>query len=141
MTSPEGVEWRIYYSDGSTFDSRDGLPSDAPALRVQVIAQADASVGRVLVQNGDYYWYFDGSWFGGDIAGVYNYLIVSGILDPETVFESPIAMLRWMTGTGCVKLGEMLRAQDFIEIYHRAYDDPDLPTKSAFHRLEKKVVE
>jgi hypothetical protein len=132
------ITWRIYYTDGTTFDNEDGPASAAPAIGVQVIAQADDTVGRVLVQGGDYYWMHQGQWFGGDVAGVYAYLLSTGRLLPGARFRHAFDLLEWMTGTGLVKLGEMLRPAAFVQIYHRAYDDPDLPPKSAFHPRERR---
>jgi hypothetical protein len=56
------VEWRIYYADGSTFDSSDGKPWDAPATRVLIINQRhhDPRERPFLVWQRDYYlWRFD----------------------------------------------------------------------------------
>lgn len=50
------VDWRVYYDDGSTFDSDDGSAYQAPALGVQVIATVPDL------------------WHGGDIFGLWDYL-------------------------------------------------------------------
>ena len=72
------MRWCLYYGDGSTFSNEDGLPADAPALNVQVISTADAviarEVGVVLLYGKDYYWW-DGGWFGGDLFGLFDYLL------------------------------------------------------------------
>ena len=59
------IQWRIYYADGSTFDSSQGSPWDAPATRVLVIPHRDpqASGGVSRASDGDYYlWKLD-KWF------------------------------------------------------------------------------
>jgi hypothetical protein len=134
------IQWRIYYTNGETFDDARGPATEAPALGVQVIAQADERVGRVLLQGGDYYWMDHGNWYAGDAAGVYTYLATTGHLQPAARFRHAFDLLEWMIGTGLVKLGQMLRGPDFLDIYHRAYDDPDLPRKSAYHPREDKVI-
>jgi hypothetical protein len=82
------VRWRIYYGDGSTFDSGQGEPADAPSLNVQAIVQRDPSphgVGRFVIHGGgqrpnrvplDYYcWDAErGIWLGCDLFGLWDYL-------------------------------------------------------------------
>ena len=76
--------WRIYYHDGSTFTGTDGGPQDAPGLGVAVIAQWDAGLGRAEILHGDgprvidWYWWEAGSWLGGDMAGLIQYLAAPG---------------------------------------------------------------
>lgn len=66
--------WRIFYADGSTFDSTQGAPDDAPGYGVEVIVQPDptpgvGNVGYVVLAGYD--WYarhtVDEEWFG--VAG------------------------------------------------------------------------
>lgn len=72
--------WRIYYADGSTFEGR---PEDAPGVGVIVIAQHDPHSGRELLHGDgprvvDWYWWEDGSWLCGDMAGLVQYLGAPG---------------------------------------------------------------
>jgi len=82
------VDWRIYYGDGSTYDSS-GSPFDAPALDVQAIIirvnDPANSYGRGLVARFDYYWWVPESqeWFGGDLFGLFDYL--TNTLGPKRV--------------------------------------------------------
>jgi len=84
--------WRIYYGDGSTFDSEQGAPDKAPGLNVQAIVQRDPSphgVGRFVIHGGgqrpnrapiDYYCYDSeqGIWQGCDLFGLWDYLVRPG---------------------------------------------------------------
>ena len=66
------IEWRIYYSDGSTFDSSQGTPDDAPAFGVHVILQlADNGRLRDPVVGADYYLFSEsGKWVGADLVAL-----------------------------------------------------------------------
>lgn len=108
--------WRIYYDDGSTFSSNDGPPEDAPALGVICIAQPDPEVGRHIVSGFDYYW-FTYEWWGGDLFGLFDYLITPG--------------------HKTVKFGRTVSNTDFSEIVNRAKTDSGLPEKSARRRNER----
>jgi hypothetical protein len=49
--------WRIYYSDGSTYSSKEGSPESAPPFGVMTIVQEDTNVGRTITHMFDwYYW-------------------------------------------------------------------------------------
>lgn len=73
--------WRIYYDDGSTFSETDGTAEQAPARGVIAILQPDPDpvVRQHVVSRFDYYWITDaGEWYGGDIFGLFDYLITPG---------------------------------------------------------------
>ena len=69
------VTWRVYYTDGSTFDSTDGEPRDAPGLGAQVIIQrdSDSRIGSYLAFGGTYYFWKEGRWFACDREGFWQY--------------------------------------------------------------------
>lgn len=71
------MKWKIYYSDNTTFCDEDGSPFDAPSRKVQIIAQEHKDVGKFLLGKNDYYWW-DSGWSGGDIFGLFDYLLDSG---------------------------------------------------------------
>lgn len=108
------VTWRIYYGDGTTFDSSMGTPQQAPGLDVQVIVQPDERVGRVLLTRFDWYYFRTdlGEWWASDYFG---------LLDQLTSDRDGVVV--------AVKAGRNARAYD--EILQRALHDPDFPTKSA----------
>ena len=94
------VRWRIYYSGGTTFDSSQGSPDDAPAWGVQVILQlSDKDRRRESIANADYYVYQSGFWVGSDLPGIIdrlaNKVSFSGFLvgrwDPRDEF---LALIR-----------------------------------------------
>jgi len=96
------VDWRIYYGDGSTFSSEDGAPDDAPALDIQAIAVAQEYERGYVVKGFDYYWYEDGEWYGGEIFGLFDYLIRSGK----------------------AKFARTIPTETFRKVIKRATDDP-----------------
>lgn len=110
------LNWRVYYGDGSTFSNEDGPPDQAPGLNVQVIAYRDPEVGNRLQAIHDYYWFESGLWAGGDLFGLWYYL------------QKP--------GLKVVKFGATLARDDFMEIYRKAKNDPDLPAKTGRARGE-----
>lgn len=103
------VNWRIYYGDGTTFSDADGPAEKAPSVNVQAIAQVDAEIGRRLVSRYDFYWFDDGSWYGGDFYGLFDYL---------QRYQPSI-----------VKFGRALSRAKFEEVLRVAYTDPDLAPK------------
>ena len=48
-------EWKIYYTDGSTFSSDDGEWKNAPSDGVQALATAHPDFGRQVWHSNDYY--------------------------------------------------------------------------------------
>lgn len=119
------IDWIIFYGDGSEFTSTDGPPEEAPGLNVQLIAQADEEVGRVLVTSDPgLYWWEDGLWCGcNDRMGIgfWDYLARPGLK--------------------VTKFGRVLSNSDFQRVLRLATDHPGLPRKSARRRDEPEVVE
>ena len=73
MTLPD---WRIYYDDGSTFDSNQGSPEDAPSTGFIVAVGFDETGKRYLMHGWDHYCYDQKSnqWWGCDLMGVFDRL-------------------------------------------------------------------
>lgn len=68
------IDWRIYYDDGTNFDSSMGTIEDAPALGVILIWQRnndDEHHPTERVVGLDWYWWRPdlNRWLGGDIHG------------------------------------------------------------------------
>jgi hypothetical protein len=107
------IEWRVYYSDGSTFDSSQGGPADAPPWGVQVVVQRCPSEGRNLQVETDYYWWDPGlgRWFGGDFLGVVD------------------ALAR---NCGPVRFGRRIPGVEFDGVRTRAMADPDFPASATW---------
>ena len=103
------IQWRIYYADGSTFDSANGRAADAPPDGIEVIVQTDPRVGRSVIDGKDWY-VFDGErWVGMDGDG----------------------MKAFFRQLGTLKQGLTLSRPRYDAILHRALNDPDFPKKSA----------
>ncbi len=107
------LSWRIYYSDGTTFDSSQGRPEDAPAWGVQCIIQTCPDEGKNLTTRHDFYWRDEGRWVGGDFIGLVD------------------ALARNCT---CVRFGRWMPAQRFEMIDRLANEDKDFVTESGMWR-------
>jgi len=110
-------KWRIYYADGSTFDSDQGSPSDAPPYAVQAIVQKDKTYGRRILRMVDYYCWSPkaGKW-----------------LD---LFDSSSVIVRALRDPGLVvKAGEYIEEKQYEQILIRVTNDPDFPGKSPKER-------
>lgn len=110
------LTWRIYYDDGSTFDSDQGEPWDAPGLGVALILQRREGEGRLVMHRWDWYvWRCDlGEWWGHDLFG---------LLDQLT--DDRAGVVR------AVKAGRMLSTPDWNALYTRAIEDADFPVQVA----------
>lgn len=109
--------WRVYYDDGTTFDSRQGRPDDAPSAGVQCIVEDDPDAGRVVLNSFDWYYFHpaSGMWWGSDLYGLLDKLL----------HRIPITGV--CSGRNCSRYREILDA---------AMSDPDFPPKSAKVRRE-----
>lgn len=97
---------RIYYGDGSTFD---GPPELAPPLDVQAINQLDEHGERETFRGDGYYWFDSGRWYCGDLFGLFDFLMRSGL----------------------VKFGRYIPRSQYDAICERARTDPDFATSGA----------
>jgi len=99
------LAWRIYYGDGTAYDNRDGDAYAAPARDVQIVCVADRDNGWTLRDNVDFYWYVPDAdtWHGGDLFGLFDYLI--------------------MPGAKRVLFGRTITTQEFRAIHRRACDE------------------
>jgi hypothetical protein len=126
MTTETKVEWRIYYTDGSRFDSNDGDPEDAPCWGIGAISQLDEDSGRAGVAGVDYYWWEIGNhptdpdggcWSGGDLCGMQDHFGHFPRLRTALKFARTLA-----------------RATDWRRLQEEVIKDPDFPSLSRpFH--------
>lgn len=116
-TMSSRINWRIYYGDGSTFDSTNGGPASAPCLNVQIIVEPDPKVGRRMLHAHDYYWWGEKWWVGGDLFGLWDHM------------SQP--------GAKIVKFGRTLPIVDFDSLYQRAKIDGAFARKSGQLRTER----
>jgi hypothetical protein len=111
------AQWRIYYGDGSTFSDEDGSPEQAPAVNVQVIAQAaDPGIGRRTCARYDFFWFDNGEWHGSDLFGLFDFLMRSSV----------------------VKFGRVVPRLEFEALLNRAVTDPDIAPKVAWDTHERR---
>ena len=112
--------WRIYYSDGATFSSVDGEPTDAPAFGVICVVFPDADVGRIVMHGWDWYYYVpeDKNWWGSDIHGLLDRL------------------LHGLPLVG-VKQGRSVATPTYKSIFKTASLDPDFPVKTSIKKGER----
>jgi hypothetical protein len=78
MLDNTGINWRIYYADGTTFDSSQGEPEDAPATRVIIIVQRheDPQEHAYFVWMNDYYVWRNGRWYAVDYLALTMYWFI-----------------------------------------------------------------
>lgn len=68
------MNWRIYYDDGSTFSSEDGLPEEAPLDGIQGIAQEKDNGVKEFHEGFEYYYWMDDCWAHGRINSLERWL-------------------------------------------------------------------
>jgi hypothetical protein len=116
----ETLDWRIWYGDGTTFDSLDGSPKEAPARGVVCIAVADPDLygnGSYVHHLYDFYVLEKERWKGVDLFGLYDFLLDSGL----------------------VKFGRMIPSGTYRQIIWDATHDPDfkkMPMPKKFKELK-----
>ena len=111
------MNWKIIYSDGSSFSDEDGGPEQAPGWGVQFILQKDNTVGVEVLHSVDNYIWKDNQWFAVDTWGFSNYLMQPGFK--------------------ITKFGEYIPNDKYREMFKMAFTDKDLPKKSATYRHER----
>jgi hypothetical protein len=74
---PSELTWRIYYADGSTFDSSQGEPEDAPSIGIIAIKHFIENEWRISAFV-DYYIREQGEWWGADAPGFWQYMFRPG---------------------------------------------------------------
>lgn len=106
------VDWRIYYHDGSTFDSDDGVPDAAPAYGVIFVLQKvpwGRSTRNEIIGWIDFYYFVTGDrWYGSDHYGLRE-------------------RLRDRDSLEGVCQGRILDFETFNDIGSAAKTDPDFP--------------
>lgn len=103
--------WRIYYSDGSTFDSTMGGPEGAPPFGFVCAVGYDETGARYIMHGWDHYqWDVDtAQWWGMDLCGLFDRLT------RNLVFA--------------YKQGRTVTKTDFQRIMQTAHTDPDFPQR------------
>lgn len=114
------ADWRIYYSDGTTYSSVDGEPTDAPAHGVICVVCPHEDVGRTVMHGWDWYYYVPSTknWWGSDIHGLLDRLLHN------------------LEVVG-LKQGRSVATPKYREIYKAASLDPDFPLKTSMGKGER----
>lgn len=104
------LTYRIYYTDGSTWDSSQGEPWDAPRHGVQVICMRhpDKQERPYLVWQSDYYIWMQDQWFPADRFAFDMYYFVRSFPHRKAALA-----------------GEYTDNDNFVTIRDRAMSDPD----------------
>lgn len=105
-------QWRIYYTDGRTFDDTMGEPWEAPKVGVQVINIREGRLGRRTLKLADYY-------------------VWSPLVGRWLDIEHPTGVIQRMAREPWAVLlcGEYIAEADFERILIAAHDDPDFPMR------------
>lgn len=111
------MQWRIYYGDGSTYDSTTGNPEEAPPLNVQLIIMSDTENGRRILHLWDWYYWTGIEWWGSDLHGMLDNLLHGKIV--------------------AVKQGRNVSNKTYHDLMKKATQDKDFKPKSATMPNEK----
>ena len=111
------AHWLIYYDNGETYSSDDGMWEDAPARGVQVIVYEHPDVGWALCHGGDFFRLADRP-IAMDVFGMLDH--VADVL-------------------GVIKVGRMLSQVEFNEVYQRAKVEMSGLKKTGWLRRERKA--
>ena len=103
-------DWRIYYSDGTTFDSNDGEPHEAPSTGFICAVAYDEDGVRYIMHGWNHYRYDVDSrqWWGMDDMGVFDTLRRGDIIY-------------------AYKEGRTITRKAFLDMMARADKDVDFP--------------
>ncbi|MCK5643664.1 MAG: hypothetical protein KAJ19_22885 [Gammaproteobacteria bacterium] len=147
------MDWKIYYSDGSTFSDEDGDTLDAPSQGVQVITMRDKDHGRHMTARYDFYVWEDfeapdraglqGEWFGIDSAGLLSYLLRVGFLRYSGYQKQVPYEDTWRDAdqwdviyealqVGLIKAGQTISDDEHSRMIGWANSDPDFPSRTAW---------
>lgn len=107
------LDWKIWYDDGTTFDSSQGLPSESPVAGVICIVYPDEEIGRQIMHRWDnYYWHpIECQWWGADDWGIKE----------RTIYNLPMESVR---------TGRSVSNKEYRTIMGMADKDPDFPPRS-----------
>lgn len=114
------MQWKIWYSDKTTYTSLDGGPEEAPANNVQVIVQSSKDHGWQALSNSHFYIWRYGRWWTVDMQGfgLFQYLLEPG----------------WKR----VLFGSQILDDDYNHIWYLAMNDPDMPPKTGGSKTERR---
>lgn len=109
------VKFKVYYSDGSTFE---GDPFLAPAWGALLVVERDGDHGRRIVSHNDYFVWRDTRWWACDFIGLIDYLSWPG---PKKVM-----------------FGRHIENEAWNAVFRKANEDRDFPVRLAYGAYEPK---
>lgn len=135
-------DWRIYYANGTTFDSNDGAAQAAPSTGYVCAIGYDQDGSRYIQGQQDYYrwdaasaqfWAFfspDGLTMWAQQAGHVlsvqpGYPTAFGMSDGSTV--DFIGLIYWLVERHHIFTGETMTKEAYQSVNTRAHEDPDFP--------------
>lgn len=136
-------DWRIYYSDGSTFSSLDGPIADAPKMGFICAVGYDESLNRYIQWEWGFYRYDLESlqWWGHDLFGIIDWAILNGVV-VETFEGNPTyficsdgierdlySLIYHLSDKYGIFQGRTLTRTEFNAIMQRAHQDSDFPQR------------
>lgn len=104
-------DWRIYYADGTTFDSTQGEPEQAPPLGFICAIGYDEAGRRYIMHGWDHYQWdvVTAQWWGMDMCGLFDRLTRNLVV--------------------AYKQGRTVTRDEFTAIMRRAHEDADFPQR------------
>lgn len=143
MTMVSNPDWRIYYSDGSTFDSNNGSIADAPKMGFICAVGYDENNSRYIQWEWGFYRYDAPSlqWWGHDLFGLIDWAEMNGIVTSvssgnPTLFTCPdgsvfdlYGLVNYLSEFHGIFQGRTLTKTEFNSIMQQAHTDPDFPQR------------
>jgi len=136
--------YEIYYRDGTVY--RDTDEGDPPSFGVEIIAQPDEDYEVFFEHGGDFYYWYEGRWWGTKWDGIYQYLQEDlkvfkpriglhheVLLDGEWVEVNEPGLIKYMVDVHGILLGRTVTNERYNEIYQVAKRN-----KLTFHHRERK---
>lgn len=120
--------WRIYYADGTTFDSYEGAPDESPDKGVICVVQPDKApgsynVGRDTQNEKDWFLCYDNQWLAVSTPGMKMHIKSNRLFNLQAARE-----------------GMMLPFVEYRKIMDKALADMDFP-RPAGKRAAKETDE
>ena len=112
------IEWKIYYGDGSTFDSSQGGPEEAPPIDVIAVVKKSENGFDILHLKDWYVYRTDIGWFRCNTFGM---------IDQVMYFTDKVMG---------VKQGRVISDDAFAKISKKIHEDKDIQKQTAVRKFE-----
>ena len=141
-------DWRIFYADGTTYDSNDGPVTSAPREGFVCAVGYDLSKNRYIMQRWDFYRWDDehSQFWGMDIWGLLDWLTYSNkMVEVEPGFPTLfrifdevydiIGIVYELKKRGLIFEGRTVAKEEWQSTMIRVADDPEFPVKQRDREL------